>query len=169
MEYNCQHSMQDHYTEDGVLHCSECEAQETWDYWPTHWAGGWGEHALEPNRIRIGSSRGGTVAYIEHHGTGSVQQDIYPTPEDYEHARLVAAAPELLEACKALLEDKGANPSFGVLDKTQAAIAKAEPTTKQPCCSPGWHEIIPESGNLVHCTKCQRSGRRVDGMIRWSD
>jgi hypothetical protein len=31
------------------------------------------------------------------------------------------------------------------------------------------HEIIPESGNLVHCAKCQRSGRRVDGMIRWSD
>jgi hypothetical protein len=53
-------------------------------------------------------------------------QGAYDTDDIFATGEAIAALPELLEACKAVLEDKGANPSFGVLDKIQAAIVKAE-------------------------------------------
>jgi hypothetical protein len=74
------------------------------------------------NRIEI-SARGKTVARIYH----SVPA------EDLPNARLIAAAPDLLEACKALeilfapLARDSTTASW--IDKARAAIAKAEGAT----------------------------------------
>lgn len=42
------------------------------------------------------------------------------------NAQLIAAAPQLLKACKRALEDKMANLSFGCTDALKAAISAAE-------------------------------------------
>ena len=52
------------------------------------------------------------------------------TPEDEANARLIAAAPDLLSACKAVVEEDGFRGSFLMrkrIDAMKAAIAKAEP------------------------------------------
>lgn len=67
---------------------------EKWSLWPDHWSGGWGEFAEPINRIRIDHGRG-TVAFVEHHGTGSGNNK-YPTKEDYDRAVLMAEAPAML-------------------------------------------------------------------------
>ena len=62
-----------------------------WRFLPTHWAGG--SATAEINRIKIEDDEVGIVAYIEHHGRGTGNEKS-PTDQDYDRARLIAAAPE---------------------------------------------------------------------------
>ncbi len=72
---------------------------------------------------------GTTVGYVEMH---SFDDDETTTPEQAANARLIAAAPDLLEALRALLDaspgpDKGyvSTPYFEARQSARAAIAKA--------------------------------------------
>lgn len=53
------------------------------------------------------------------------------TGGDLADARLIAAAPELLEACKKALKELDRYPEPDVTDDLMAAIAKAEPTDQE--------------------------------------
>lgn len=57
-----------------------------------------------------------------------------PEDENESNARLIAAAPELLEACKMAVEELGPNSSgdrcWDAFEKLLAAIAKAESTAQ---------------------------------------
>lgn len=66
-----------------------------------------------------------------------VHAGVEPDPSGATHARLIAAAPDLLAACEALMEaqrraDAGEHGGFGVyvdaIDAARAAIAKAKGT-----------------------------------------
>ena len=59
--------------------------------------------------------------------------------EVWANARLIAAAPDLLEACITAIDwlaDKGVDPNHSEAKRIRAAIAKAEPP---PCPSNGIH------------------------------
>ena len=102
--------------------------------WPTHWAGGWGEHSTLPNRIRITANDRDIVAYIEHHGNGD-KQNKYPTNEDYANAEFIIRAcnnfDDLLALCQrakpflASLPGKEGVNARDLLECMKAAIIKA--------------------------------------------
>ncbi len=65
--------------------------------------------------------------YVGHTFNPRGQPELWRGTHTREDAALVAAAPDLLAACKAALERiDGMNESMGVVDELRAAIAKAE-------------------------------------------
>lgn len=64
-----------------------------WQLWPTHWAGGSGHRGLYIEQIDGSKS----ICDLVHHGP-----DVSPDEEDYANAALIAAAPDLLAALKAV-------------------------------------------------------------------
>ena len=85
-----------------------------------HTPGPWTEGYLPQHRMRIVAEGGKTTIC-------DVALWVADYSEQAANARLIAAAPELLEACKAVLplvRNSGASGHYG--DKLAIAIAKAE-------------------------------------------
>lgn len=62
---------------------------------------------------------------------GEIYEDDYAVlgPEDWANARLIAAAPEMLEALKAVIKEYREGYGLNCVEQVRAAIAKAEGVT----------------------------------------
>ena len=93
-----------------------------------------GQHTPGPWRSRELGSEGARIMpdYGDVRERGKTIADVRgrDTLTDFANARLIAAAPELLEACKGMIEwarrAKQANPGMEIA-RAKAAIAKARP------------------------------------------
>ncbi len=91
-----------------------------------HTPGPWGvEQTTVSNWIGRMRADGSKVEYIvAHTDRDSLRDDVLVRND--ANARLIAAAPELLEACKAGLKACEASGFFGPVELMQRAISKAE-------------------------------------------
>lgn len=100
-----------------------------------HTPGPW-EHRLEDTNIRLIDEENDRYigVYAEDPGRGGswvavIEGDVFDSEEQLANARLIAAAPDLLEALKELLEtDSDCDSNIDARCAARAAIAKANST-----------------------------------------
>ena len=106
----------------------------------SHTPGPWAVKGTEPLiAARVGTGDAAVISRIAHPECGYVHIDDYV--ERDSNARLIAAAPELLEACRTAHDytwDKAKGtetaPPAWIRDNLKAAIAKATGTNEQEEC-----------------------------------
>lgn len=86
------------------------------------------KHTPTPGPWHVSKHQNGREALIYGHDDFEVARACYPNRD--ANARLIAAAPEMYEACKALIAYCDTNPPMGdslwSVQQIRAAIAKAE-------------------------------------------
>lgn len=86
---------------------------------------GWRAKSVE---IKSGKLRVAEVAWMSHHSHYASQS----IEEMNANATLIAAAPDLLEACKNICELSRTSDNLHIIESALAAIAKAEGATVSP-------------------------------------